>query len=244
MGGVKCQDRCAEIGKEWRTKDEQKQRALNAATKKRQELVKDAARLRKECEDRIQTLHAQIEGSEIKLKDLQKELDETERRERLKVVKAPKEGGKLGLLVGQAQLRTEELRSNLQRVVEERDQHYLKLTRLEEILKTFQVEYNPNFNDEGVKRAVRAWEDYVAQGQSLADQPVADETAADVWNVMKSDEENGLDWTEFAEAETSDTDVCKSCHFSGGIKSPLLTKLSQYTNSKPTSPPQLEAGSI
>lgn len=205
--------------------------------------MKDAARLRKECEDRIDTLHAQIGASEIKLKDLQKELDETERRERLKVVKAPKEGGKLGLLVGQAQLRTEELRSTLQRVVEERDQYLLKLTRLEEVLKTFQVEYNPNFNDEGVKRAVRAWEDYVAQGQSLADEPPADETAADVWNVMKSDEENGLDWTEFAETETSDTDVCKSLHTNNRSVAPLLTEESQYTNSKHTSPPHLEPGS-
>lgn len=42
VGGVKCEDRCKEIGKVWRKNDEQRKKSLGAAGKKRKELVAEA----------------------------------------------------------------------------------------------------------------------------------------------------------------------------------------------------------
>lgn len=156
-------------------------------------------------EDRIKTLKTQITGAEIKVKNLEQEFAETEKREKARVVRAPKEGGKLGMLATLAKQRTAELRMNLERVVKERDDAQSRLKELESMLTTFKEEYNPNFNDEGVKRAVRAWEDYAARDK-LSDADSAVER--DLKEIMKEDSENGLTWTDF-EREESDIDVCE-----------------------------------
>ena len=113
--GVKCEDRCQQIGKEARAQAETRQKALTSAGKKRKELVAEAARLRKEVADRIETLHTQIEGAELKATALEKEVAEVEQRERGRVVKGSvgAKAGKLGVLVGLAQQRTTELRDHL-----------------------------------------------------------------------------------------------------------------------------------
>ena len=112
---MKCEDRCKEIGKEWRKQDDARQRSIGKARKKRKELVKEADKLKREVQDRIKTIGAEIEASELKVKQLETDLAEVERRERGKVVRGTgaKTGGKLSVLVGLAKARTEELRDNL-----------------------------------------------------------------------------------------------------------------------------------
>lgn len=203
---AKCEDRCKEIGKEWRKQDEARKLSLSNASKARKELVKEASRLKKECEDRIVDLKTEIHGAELRVTQLEQELAEIERQERSKVVSAPKEGGKMGILVGMAQQRTEDLRRTLQRVKDERDESQARLKELERLLTTFKEEYNPNFNDEGVKRAVRAWEDYVAEGLG----PDLDGALErDLIETLKSDADNGVNWDEWTETSGSDTDVCE-----------------------------------
>lgn len=164
--------------------------------------------MKKEVQDRIQSLGTEIEGAELKVKQLEVELAEVEKRERGKVVKVKpgQKGGKLGVLVGMARQRTEELHDSLSMVRRERDEYAARLDEVEAILTTFKEEYNPNFNDEGVKRAVRAWEDYAARdkdaGMDLAHDRDLDE-------VLKSDKDAGLDWEEYEGGEEGDTDVCK-----------------------------------
>lgn len=207
IGGVKCENRCKEIGKEWRKQDDARQKSLGKARKKRKELVKEADKLKKEVEDRIKTLGAEVEASEIKVKQLETDLAEVEKRERGKVVRgtSSKKGGKLSVLVGLAKSRTEELRSNLVKVRAERDNFYGRLSELQDILTSFKDEYNPNFNDEGVKRAVRAWEDYIARGKSPEPDSLLN---LDLDEITKSDKDNGIDWDEYESgAEESDTDV-------------------------------------
>jgi protein kinase C substrate 80K-H len=209
VGGVKCQNKCDEIGKEWRKKTESRQRALNNANKKRNEYTTESQRLRKEVEDRIKTLKTQLTASEIHVTDMEKELAEVERREKGKIVKTQgAKQGKMGVLVGLARQRTEELRDHLVRVRQERDTSKDRVKELEAILTTFKEEYNPNFNDEGVKRAVRAWEDYAARDKS------GDDTAAhdrDLNEITKSDKDSGLDWDTYLETDGEDVEVCKSC---------------------------------
>lgn len=211
VGGVKCEDKCQQIGKEWRKQDEARQKSLGNAGKKRKDLVAEASRLRQQVQDRIQSLGTEIEGSELKVRSLEKEVAEVERKEKGKVMRgavSPK-AGKLGVLVGLARQRTDELRESLTRVRGERDSSRERLQELEGILSTFKEEYNPNFNDEGVKRAVRAWEDYAARDKGPAPDAAHDR---DLGEITKSDKDNGLDWEEYEIGEDSETDVCECRH--------------------------------
>ncbi|KAJ8106523.1 hypothetical protein OPT61_g9476 [Boeremia exigua] len=121
VGGVKCPDQCASIGKEWRKKDEARQKSLNNAQQKRGELVAESARLRKEVEDRISTLKAQIEGQTKKVDALTSSLAEIERAEKGRIVKGAGKGGKVTVLAGLAKERIQELSDNVERVRRERD---------------------------------------------------------------------------------------------------------------------------
>lgn len=210
VGGVKCENRCNEIGKAWRKQDEQRQKSLGAAGKRRKELVAEAGRLRKQVEDRIQSLETEIQGAGLKVKSLETALADAERQERGKVVRSAGKASKLGTLVQMAKDRIEELRESLVEVREQRDTAAVRLTELEALLSTFKAEYNPNFNDEGVKRAVRSWEDYVAR-----DKPAIGDAAhdRDLDEISKPDSETGvIKWSDWEEREESDTDVRKFSH--------------------------------
>jgi len=208
VGGIKCENRCNEIGKEWRRKDEARQKSLDTANKKRKDLITEAQRQRKEVENRISTLEAQIEAQQKKVHSMETEVTEIERREKGKVVKGvDAKMGKMGVLVGLAKQRTEELREALIKTRKEEESNKDRVKELESILSTFKVEYNPNFNDEGVKRAVRAWEDYAARDKEPLDGEAAHERDLD--EIAKSDKDNGLDWDSFSEAEGAETELRK-----------------------------------
>ena len=105
--------------------------------------------------------------------------------------------------------RIEELRAALTEVRDQRDAGKSRLDELEGIMRTFKEEFNPNFNDEGVKRAVRAWEDYAAR-----DKPDMGNEARnrDLDEIVKPEEEAGtIKWGDYQEPEESDTDVRKYC---------------------------------
>ena len=208
VGGIKCENRCKEIGKEYKKIDEARQRALGAAVRKRKELVAEAGRMRKEVEDHISDLVLQEEAARIKVKELETRLAEVERQERGKVVKTPGKAGKIAVLLGLAKDRVEELREALSNVRQQRDSSSERVKELEGILAAFKVEYNPNFNDEGVKRAVRAWEDYAAK-ERPAEPDAAHERDLD--EIVKADgKDAGIDWADFESTdEESDVDVCE-----------------------------------
>ena len=240
VGGIKCDDRCKEIGKEWRKLDEQRQKSASNAAKRRKELVAQAAILRQDVEVKIHTLETEIQAEEIKLRGLEANLAEAERQERGKVVKKPGSGGKLSMLAQLARDRIEELREALIEVRTQRDMSKGRIAELEGILTTFKEEYNPNFNDEGVKRAVRSWEDYAAR-----DKPTIGDEAhdRDLDEIAKPDSETGaIKWNEWEEPEESDVDVRKylprgSCLHGTRVDAPQSTKL------KPTSQPRSGTGS-
>ena len=207
VGGTKCEDKCKEIGKEWRKQDELRQKSQGAAAKKRKELVIEAEMLRQEVADRIETIQAAIEADQIKIKGLEDELADVERQERGKVVKKPGRGGKTSMLLQLAKDRIEELRESLVEVRNQRDMGKGRIAELEEILATFKAEYNPNFNDEGVKRAVRSWEDYAAREKPDIGNQAKDR---DLDEIAKPDSDSGIiDWSEWEEAEENDVDVRK-----------------------------------
>lgn len=204
-GGIVCENKCKEIGKEWKKQHEQRQKSASTAAKKRKELVADAARRRKEVEDRIDTLGTEIEGAKLKVKDLETALADAERQERAKVIKGPGKASQAQVLAGLAKDRIEELRGSLIEVRSQRDSAKSKVLELETILAIFKDEYNPNFNDEGVKRAVRSWEEYAARDKESDGNEAHDR---DLDEIAKPDSEGGaIKWEEWEKPEESDIDV-------------------------------------
>ncbi|KAF1837090.1 glucosidase 2 subunit beta precursor [Decorospora gaudefroyi] len=203
VGGVWCDDQCAHIGKAWRAADAARQKSVTAARQRRKELVAEASRLRKEVEDRIQTLTTQVEGATLKVDGLTQSLAELERAERGRVVKGAGGGGGVTVLASLAKQRIQELTDHLLRLRTERDTAQARVAELEAMLKRFKDEYNPNFNDEGVKRAVHAWENYAAQERAEPN-PALDR---DLDEVLKPDAESAITWDAFETADESDVDL-------------------------------------
>ena len=170
-------------------------------------MITEAARLRKEIEGRIQTLGTQIEGSVITVRNLEVALAEVEKQEKGKVIRSSGSGSRVSVLAGLAKDRIEELRAALLDVWRQRDAAKERIAELEATLSAFKEEYNPNFNDEGVKRAVRSWEEYAAREKSPDDYDARDR---DIDEITKPDTDSGaIQWSEWEDSVESDTDVRK-----------------------------------
>lgn len=207
VGGVKCKDRCAEIGKEWRRLDEERGKRFREALKKKQSLIAEARAKKDAVVKSISDTEKEIQSLEVREKELKKIYEDIERRERGKIVSGGEgKGSKVTILAGLAKARVEELRSTLVGVVAKRNGLQEKVKELEGILAKFKEERNPNFNDEGVKRAVQSWEDYAANRMSTSDDSAADRDLEDV--VKPDSETDGINWEEWeTEGEESDVDA-------------------------------------
>lgn len=203
---MKCEDRCKEIGKEWRKKEEKRQKSLTNALRKKKELEAEAGRLTKEVEDRIGVLETEIQAQTIKIKAMEANLAQLEKEERSKIVKGKKKS-KVSLLASLAKERVEEIRGALLAVRDQRDESRSRIRELEAILSKFKEEYNPNFNDEGVKRAVRSWEEYAAKGVA-GDYESDAARDRDVNDIANPDtEESGVNWAHWETQDDGDGEL-------------------------------------
>jgi len=210
-GKAKCENKCASLGKEFRKLAKEKKAKMERAGAKRMQMAKEADTLRHQLEEKIAGLRAEVSVLEKKKDELWKKHAEVELEEKNKVVKSSgssgSAGGKLGVLLGLAKTRVEELRITLGNVMQQRDDLAGKVIELETILSKFKEEYNPNFNDEGVKAAVKAYEDYAAR-EADAREHIPD---SEVFEVLKEDSEvSGVNWAEFEGGEGDDTDILYS----------------------------------
>ncbi|KAI9729629.1 MAG: hypothetical protein M1818_008476 [Claussenomyces sp. TS43310] len=207
VGGVKCEDRCAKMGKEYKKKEAEREKAAHAARQRRAEWIKDAAALKIGVQSKISQLEDEIKALENKAADAKAKYEDVERRERGRVVMGSSgKASKVTVLAGLTKHRIEELREALLGTVQKRDAAKEKVKELEAILTTFKEEYNPNFNDEGVKRAVKSWEDYAARQDSATEGSAAEDR--DIEEISKPDGENGgIRWSEWSEEEESDVDA-------------------------------------
>ncbi|CAG9984349.1 unnamed protein product [Clonostachys byssicola] len=207
-GGVKCANKCAQIGKEHRRLAAEKRAKMERADKKRHTMLSEAQELRRRIESQVEGLKGDVAALETRKEELVRKHQEVETEEKSKVVRGEKtgSGGKLGVLVGVAKARVEELRDTLDKVVGQRDGLRIKVEELETILRKFKEEYNPNFNDEGVKAAVKAFEDYAARETAAGSEGITEE---DIDSVLAEDTEtNGVNWKEFEELkQVGDTDI-------------------------------------
>jgi protein kinase C substrate 80K-H len=208
VGGVKCENRCVQIGKEYKRLADEKRQKMERAAKQKNAMVSTAQQIRRKAEAKISQLNTEIQTLEAKKADLQKQYAAAQLQDRGKVVKSEGVGGKLGVLISVAKSRVNELRLTLAKVVEQRNNLRSRVEELETILGKFKEEYNPNFNDEGVKSAVKSWEDYAAREADSVDNRAID---SDIEDVLKEDSEsNGINWAEYESGEPgSDTDICE-----------------------------------
>ncbi|KAK5075347.1 hypothetical protein LTS08_001586 [Lithohypha guttulata] len=206
VGGVKCEDRCAAIGKEWKKQEEVRQKAQQRALKKRKELQFEADRRRTELKDKIEAGKIRVQGFERKIVEAEENLKEVERREKLRLVKSDAQGkgrGRLGVLLNLAKDRTAELRGALTKVKKQREDMVARVSELEALLSELKETYNPNFNDAGVKKAVQGWEDYAAREST---DTWTDAEDRDLTEIAKEDgSESGVNWAEFEESESEQT---------------------------------------
>ena len=202
---VSCPDKCKETGKEWRKKDEAKKKSLGVAVKRRKELLEKAISLRNDLEQKIISLEHEVKNGAAEVAKREAEVEELEKKEKLKMVKSGGKGSKTSTLAALAKGRVEELRNSLVQVRAQRDAQRARVQELESILATFKEEYNPNFNDQGVKRAVRGWEDYAAKEKEGDWESAQDR---DLDEVTKEDTPGqGINWAEWeTNDETDDPD--------------------------------------
>ncbi|KAI9644045.1 hypothetical protein NHQ30_007397 [Ciborinia camelliae] len=207
VGGTKCADKCEEIGKEWKRLNDIRLKAQAKANKKRDELVKEAQSLRAGVQKSIGKMELEISQLKKKEEELKQKYEEVEEREKGKVVKASEgKTSKVSMLTFMAKNRVEELRGTLSVVQEKKVALQNKVKELEGILSRFKEERNPNFNDEGVKRAVQAWEDYAATKDASDPDDTANEDAA-VEETAKP-ENDGIEWETWEkDEEESDIDA-------------------------------------
>ncbi|RDA82570.1 hypothetical protein CP532_1060 [Ophiocordyceps camponoti-leonardi (nom. inval.)] len=208
-GRVVCEDRCAVIGKEHRKLEEQKRLGQERALKKRAIMIAEASQLRRRAESRLAQLAGEIKTAEAKRDEAKRKLAEAELADRNRVVSGGSGvGGKLGVLVDLARKRVDELRASLDAVRQHRTTLQSEVDELKAILSTLKTEYNPNFNDEGVKAAVKAYEDYAARGGGATIPELASDD--EVNELVKEDSaDSGINWSEF-EQQTEDTDILLS----------------------------------
>lgn len=211
VGGIKCENKCKSIGNEWRKLDNLRKQSLASALKKRAELVAKAQSIRRELEDWLSDAKGKIEGLESRVKTLEQEKAQIEKREKGKMVSggASGSGGKVGVLAGLAKARLDEIVGKLHYVREQSTSYKSRIDELEGILAAFKTDYNPNFNDEGVKRAVRAWDDYAARDKPI----ILDSAGEDDVTSILDDATHGIEWDQYqgGDEEPSDVDVRKLC---------------------------------
>ena len=162
VGGLQCENRCKEIGDMVRRLIGERNKVRNEGGKKRAELVERAKQERGELEADIRQLEVVIEGLEKKHAVLVEEAKAVEVRERAKATKTSKAGSKVNAVKEFAQGRIEELRFQLEKLRDVEDNLRERLTEVEMIVQGLKDNYNPNFNDDGVKSTIRKWDDYVA----------------------------------------------------------------------------------
>ncbi|KAK0387534.1 hypothetical protein NLU13_3780 [Sarocladium strictum] len=205
VNGVKCENRCAQIGKEYRKLEDEKRSKLDRAGKKRQAMAQQAAELRAGVEARLTELVGEVARLEARRDDLQKAHAQAVLEDKGKVVKGEGQGGKLGVLVNLAKQRVNELRTTLANIVEQRDELRREADELREILRKLKEEYNPNFNDAGVKAAVKSFEEYAAREAADTSEDIPD---SEVGEILQEDSEtSGVNWKAFEELQQDDTEV-------------------------------------
>lgn len=161
----KCENRCAQMHKEYLEKIQKQQAMLKSADANRQKLVKKAAELKasikKELDIKMQklaSLQSDLSKKEKALKDV--ELAQAE------VLKQRKSDPNFQQKQPELIIKAKETLDSISRAHKASLDSITKLNSeiavLSNIIETMKKEYNPNFNDPAVKQAIRDYEEYMS----------------------------------------------------------------------------------
>ncbi|KAI5286692.1 hypothetical protein KEM54_006587 [Ascosphaera aggregata] len=201
-GGFKCENKCKSVGAEWRKEEDKRQKSMTAALHKRKELVAKAASVRRGLEAKVASLEEEVQQAQAKVETLKADLEVVKAEEKLKAKNEVRTKSKAAELAEVAKQRIESLRQALIDAQRQRDEGRSRTTEVEMILDKLKSEYNPNFNDEGVKRAIRLYEDFSAR---YTTENVIDYTREnEIDEIARPDDaEHGIDFEKWMHDEVS-----------------------------------------
>lgn len=207
VGGTRCENRCLQVGREHRQAAEEKRKTRERAGKKREALVLKAGQLRRQAEARVVELEESIGLLDIKKADLQRRHATAEMKDRNRTPSGAQ--GKFSALIERAKGRAKQLRDGLEDAVTERDRLQTSLQELERMLGKLLKDYNPNFNDEGVKAAVKAYQDYAARQDGAAEEQGTQQKVDQLLQEEADSGQDGFGWAQFEEAaQELDAGIC------------------------------------
>ncbi|KAK9447904.1 glucosidase II beta subunit-like-domain-containing protein [Limtongia smithiae] len=151
-GLIRCENRCKEQAAEHAKREADAQRAQRGGWAARQKLVSKAAGAREKLQKEL-TAAVAAEASALAR---EKRAEEALERALAKAADGVRESEG----VVRARARLNELRHAVAASGARARELEARTTRAEEILKTLSQEYNPNYNDEGVKAAVKAYNEF------------------------------------------------------------------------------------
>ncbi|KAF3108637.1 hypothetical protein TWF102_010760 [Orbilia oligospora] len=217
VGGIKCPNRCEEIGKEARKAAEERRKLYESGIRSYNKLVEKAVFVKKEVEDKIVAVTGEIKRYEGLVEEKKAGLKKAEDEEKLKVDKLAAAGdegkSRHQKLLDYSKDKLSEHQEKLSKLFDEAQRLKEELDKTEKILKTFKEEYNPNFNDEGVKRAVNSWEDYLAA--KTTEDPLTGDYLAEVTGLMYESHR----WEEY---EPEDDDIAQDMYAIEAFLPPFL----------------------
>ena len=196
VGGVKCPDKCREIGVEWRQQDEKRKLSAIAASKRRTEMVMEARKARAETEEWLKKAVSDMAALEEKAKTLEKEKNEVEYNEQRKLVKREGDGGKIAVLSNLAKGRLAVLKEGIRDVRGMRDTYKGRVAELEGLLAKFK-EQQQSSGDEKIVGIITEWDNYNTKDRGQAENDAQERD----WEEMI----NGSDeiaWEDFDQDDT------------------------------------------
>lgn len=176
-----CKDTCKQQGEVWKKEYKAWEKTVAKGVAERGKLVDRAKGKRLQMEMDQLSLERELERSKEKLVGLEEEVRKAEEEDKLRVVK----GGELSVPLQLLKDKSADVREALRKTIFERNVLKMRVERLEELLKALHTGYNPNFNDEAVKAAIKSWEEYTEQQAAV--EPV--EGAEDADRLTEADKE-------------------------------------------------------
>lgn len=206
-GGVRCANRCKQLGAKWRAEEVQRQRSMAAALDKKRELVAAARKKREEVEDAVAKTEVDIQKHrDGKVKALKQKLDEAVQSAEQQAVEV-RGKNRVQRLVDVAKPREKSLCDALAETQTARDDARDKLVQLEDILSTLQKESSSPIQSAALKQALRSWDDYAVRGlESQAEQSPRE---TEIRDLCSADNEDAVRWEEWEKVKERSSGIGK-----------------------------------
>lgn len=186
----KCENKCAEMHKEYVERIESERKLLKDASEKRNALIKKAIDKRIALQKELNTKEKSLGELKQKLVEKEKTLEQVKLRDAESKRNRKDQGETLGVkppIVVEAKEVLEKVSNAYKKASDDVLRLNAEISTLSDLLEKMKTEYNPNFNDPAVKQAIRSFEEYKANSNGVAVANDLDQlkTAEQVPNVLE-----------------------------------------------------------